>query len=235
VRVRSLYKKIGIVGGLSPESTISYYQYLVRRYQELFGDHGYPEIVIYSVNFQSYVNWTRHDKWEPVAEDLTRAITRLQAAGADFAVIACNMVHFVFDQVQERAAIPLINIIDATAEAIRDAGITTVGLLGTRFTMENNFYRTGLARHGIESLIPTKPSRIALTQIILEELARGVIRAESRNKVLSITEDLVEKGVKGIVLGCTELPLLIEACHTAVRLFDTATLHADKALRYAIT
>ena len=235
MRFRNLYKKIGIVGGLSPESTMSYYQYLVRRYQELFGDHSYPEIVIYSVNFQRYITWTRQEKWEKVAEDLTRVIARLQAAGADFAVIACNMVHFVFDQVQERAAIPLISIIDATAEAIRDAGITTVGLLGTRFTMENNFYRTGLARHGIESLIPPKPSRISLTQIILEELARGIITSASRNKVLAIIEDLVGKGASGIVLGCTELPLLIEAHHTSVRLFDTATLHADKALRYAMT
>lgn len=230
-----MYKKIGIVGGLSPESTISYYQYLVRRYQELFGDHSYPEIVIYSVNFQRYVNWTRQEQWETVAEDLTRAIARLQAAGADFAVIACNMVHFVFDQVQEKASIPLISIIDATAEAIRNAGIATVGLLGTRFTMEKNFYRTGLARHGIESLIPKKSSRIYLTKIILEELARGLITSESRNKVLTIIEDLVGRGVDGIVLGCTELPLLIEDHHTSVRLFDTATLHADKALHYAIT
>ena len=234
MRFRNLYKQIGIVGGLSPESTMSYYQYLVRRYQELFGDHSYPEIVIYSVNFQRYITWTRQEKWEKVAEDLTRVIARLQVAGVDFAVIACNMVHFVFDQVQEKASIPLLSIIDATAEAIRDAGITTVGLLGTRFTMENNFYRTGLARHGIKSLIPKQSSRISLTKIILEELARGLIKSESRNKVLTIIEDLVGKGASGIVLGCTEIPLLINAQHSSVKLFDTAAIHADKALELGV-
>lgn len=229
-----MHKKIGILGGLSPESTVTYYLHIVRRYQELFGDHSYPEIIIYSVSFQSFINWMAQDKWNTITEELINAIRSLGAAGADFAIIATNTMHIVFDKVREKSPIPLISIIEATAEAIKEEGMDTVGLLGTRFTMEKKFYRRELASHGIETLVPDKADRDYINKVVFEELSRSLIRAESRNKFLKIIEDLIGRGAQGIVLGCTEIPLLVNEQHTSVKLFDTATIHADKALEIAI-
>lgn len=229
-----MHKKIGILGGLSPESTVTYYQHIVRRYQELFGDHSYPEIIIYSVSFQRFINWMAQDKWNTITEELINAIRSLGAAGADFVVIATNTMHIVFDKVREKSPIPLISIIEATAEAIKEEGMDTVGLLGTRFTMEKEFYRRELASHGIETLVPDKADRDYINKVVFEELSRGLINSESRNKFLRIIGDLIGRGARGIVLGCTEIPLLVNAQHTSVKLFDTAAIHADKALEFAV-
>ena len=229
----TVYKRIGIIGGLSPESTTLYYQHIIRRYYEVFGTHSYPEIIIYSVNFQQYITWAYEEQWPAVAEALLDLLTRLQRAGADFAVIACNTLHVVFDQVQRSSPIPLLSIIDATAEKIIKEGIDTVGLLGTSFTMEHKFYRDGLARHGIDVLTPNKTSREYLDKIILDELSIGIINSETRTKALTIIDELVTEGAKGIVLGCTELPLLLTS-HPNYMLFDTASIHAEKTLQYAV-
>lgn len=229
-----MHKKIGILGGLSPESTVTYYQHIVRRYQELFGDHSYPEIIIYSVSFQRFINWMAQDKRNMITEELINAIRSLSVAGAGFAVMATNTMHIVFDKVQKKSPIPLISIIEATAEAIKGDGMDSVGLLGTRFTLERDFYREGLASHGIETLVPDKADRDYINKVVFEELSRGLIRSESRNKFLRIIEDLIGRGAKGIVLGCTEIPLLVNAQYTSVKLFDTAKIHADKALEFAI-
>lgn len=151
-----MHKKIGILGGLSPESTVIYYLRIVRRYQELFGDHSYPEIIIYSVSFQKFIDWMAKDRWNEITEELIRDIRNLAAAGADFALIATNTMHLVFDKVEEASPIPLISIVNATAESIRKERINSVGLLGTVFTMERDFYREGLAKYGIETLVPKK-------------------------------------------------------------------------------
>ena len=229
-----MHKKIGILGGLTPESTVTYYQHIVRRYQELFGDHGYPEIIIYSVSFQRFMDWMREENWDEIKEALACGLQSLDSAGADFAVIATNTMHIVFDELREKSPIPLISIIDATAEAIKKEGVDTVGLLGTRFTMEKPFYKEGLARHGIESLVPDKAYIDYINKMVFEELSRGLIRSESRNKFLRIIEGLMGRGAQGIVLGCTEIPLLVTPQHTSVKLFDTATIHANKALEFAI-
>ena len=229
-----MYKRIGILGGLTPESTVVYYLHIVRRYQELYGDHGYPEIIIYSVSFQRFIDWMEREDWRSIGRELLKGLRSLAAAGADFAVIATNTMHILFDELSAESPIPLISILDATAEAILEEGIKTVGLLGTRFTMERPFYREGLARHGIEVLVPPEEDRIYVNRVVFEELARGMLRDESRREFLRIIDDLVERGAEGVVLGCTEIPLLVTAEHTSVRLFDTARIHAEKALRYAI-
>jgi len=229
-----LHKKIGILGGLSPESTVIYYLRIVRRYQELFGDHSYPEIIIYSVSFQKFVDWMAKDRWNEITEELIRDIRNLAAAGADFALIATNTMHLVFDKVEEASPISLISIVDATAESIRKEKINAVGLLGTVFTMERDFYREGLAKYGIETLVPKKEDRDYINKVIFEELCRGLIRDESRNNFKRIIEELTEKGAEGIVLGCTEIPLLIGEKDVSTRIFDTAKIHADKALEFAV-
>ncbi len=229
-----MHKKIGILGGLSPESTVTYYQHIVRKYQQLFGDHSYPEIIIYSVNFQRFIDWMGQDEWDTITEELINATRSLAAAGVDFAVIATNTMHIVFDEVQGESPIPLISIIEATAEAIKEEEMDTVGLLGTRFTMEKQFYRKGLASHGIETFVPDKVDGEYIDKVVFEELSRALINSDSRDRLLRIIEGLVGRGAQGIILGCTEIPLLVKQQHTSVKLFDTATIHADKALEFAI-
>jgi len=229
-----LHKKIGILGGLSPESTIIYYLRIVRRYQELFGDHSYPEIIIYSVSFQKFVDWMAKNRWDEIKEEIIRGIRNLAAAGADFALIATNTMHLVFNEVEEASPIPLISIIDATAEAVLKEKINVVGLLGSVFTMERDFYREGLAKYGIDTLIPEKADRDYIDKVIFGELCKGLIREESRNSFKRIIEELTGRGAEGIVLGCTEIPLLIGEKDVSTRIFDTATIHADKALDLAI-
>ena len=229
-----MYKKIGILGGLSPESTVIYYLRIVRRYQELFGDHSYPEIIIYSMSFQRFVDWMAKDRWNEITDELIRGIRNLAAAGADFALIATNTMHLVFDEVEKASPIPLISIVDATAEAIKKEKINTVGLLGTVFTMERSLYRDGLAKYGIKTLIPKKADRDYINKVIFEELCRGIIRDESRNNFKRIIEELTERGAEGIVLGCTEIPLLIDEMDVSTRIFDTTKIHADKALEFAV-
>ena len=219
---------------MTPESTVTYYLHIVRRYHELFGDHGYPEIVIYSVSFQRFKDWMGEEDWESIREELLKGLRCLGAAGADFAVIATNTMHILFDELSADSPIPLISIVEATAEAIKEEGLKAVGLLGTRFTMERPFYREGLARYGIEVTVPPERDRIYVDRVAFEELSRGLLRDESRREFLRIIDDLVERGAEGVVLGCTEIPLLVTQQHTPVKLFDTATIHAEKALRYAM-
>lgn len=229
-----MHKRIGILGGLTPESTVTYYQHIFRRYEELHGDLGYPETVIYDVSFQRFEDWMGEEDWDSIEEALLDGLERLAAAGADFAVIATNTMHILFKKLEERSPIPLISIVDATAEAIEQQGMEVVGLLGTRFTMEKPFYVEGLKRHGIEALVPGKEERNYIDRVVFEELSRGLLLPESRSGYLEIIDGLIERGAQGVVLGCTEIPLLVTEEYTDVKLFDTAVIHAEKALQHAI-
>jgi len=229
-----MHKKIGILGGMTPESTVTYYRHIFRRYHELFGNLDYPETIIYDVSFQRFSDWMGVEDWESIEEALLSGLTSLKAAGADFAIIATNTMHILFDKLQARSPLPLISIIDATAEAIKEKGMERVGLIGTRFTMENPFFIEGLAKHGIEATVPEKEERNYIDKVVFDELSIGLLRPESRNEYLKIINSLIENGAEGIVLGCTEIPLLVTPEHTSVKLFDTAAIHAEKALQYAI-
>jgi aspartate racemase len=229
-----MHKRIGILGGMSPESTVAYYEYITRTYTERFGDYGYPEVLIYSVSFQPYVDWPNQDRWDLVADGLSQAAQKLVAAGADVILIATNTMHLVFDEVQARVEVPMLSLLDATAEAIQGRGVSTVGLLGTRFTMEKSFYQDALARRGISTLVPDADDRAYVNRVIYDELVAGQLRAESRAGYLTIIRKLVEQGAQGIVLGCTEIPLLVDEASAAIPLFDTTQIHAEAALNYAI-
>ena len=175
-----MHRRIGILGGMSPESTVEYYQYITRTYSERYGDYGHPEILIYSVSFQPYVDWPNAERWDLVAQGLVEAARRLEAAGAEFIVIATNTMHLVFDEVEDSVAVPMLSLLDAVADAILEMGIGTVGLLGTKFTMEKPFYRDALAAKGIKVLVPEKADREYVNRVIYDELAAGQIRDESR-------------------------------------------------------
>ncbi len=208
--------------------------HIVHRYYELYGNHGYPETVIYGVSFQKYEDWMKVEDWDSIEKALLEGLRTLKRAGADFAVIATNTMHILFDRLQEQVELPLISIVDATAEAIKKEGFRKVGLIGTQFSMTKPFYREGLARHGIEVVTPSVEDQDYIVKVIFEELSIGKLTEESRNGYLEIIDKLVDKGAEGIVLGCTEIPLLVRQEDTDVKVFDTASVHAEKALQYAL-
>ena len=227
-------KRIGILGGMSPESTTLYYEHITRTYTAQHGDYGYPEILIYSVNFQKFVDWQRSGQWNEAAREMAGALERLRLAGADFGLIATNTMHFVFDEVQQAVHMPLLSIVDATVEAVLGAGLRSVGMLGTVFTMRERFFLDGLERSGIAALVPEHDDQLQVNEVIYQELCRGEIRPGSRRLFLEIIERLSDRGAEGIILGCTEIPLLLQPQHCDLPLFNTALLHAGKALLFAV-
>lgn len=227
-------KKIGIVGGTSPESTVSYYLRITHEYTRRFGDYGYPEIIIYSVSFQEFVDAAKEENWSEIEEKLVMAFNSLASAGADMGLIAANTPHRVFDQVAARTSIPLLHIVDATADAISAAGFTRVGLLGTLQTMSGKWYRKHLEKRGIATIVPEVRIQCEISRIIYKELGSGIIRAESKEYYLKAIEELINQGAEGVILGCTEIPLLVSQDDVEVTIFDTAAIHADAALAAAL-
>lgn len=230
-----MHKRIGILGGLSPESTVSYYQFITREYVRRFGDHGYPEVVIYSVSFQRYVDWWNEDRWDSITEDMVKAARALEKAGAEVGVIATNTMHIVFDEVQQAVGIPFLNLIDATAEEVKASGFSKVGLLGTKFTMSKPFYRKRLSQHGVTALVPEESDREEVHRIINDELVSGKFLESSQEKFVEIISRLGGEGAQGIILGCTEIPLLVSQKDSPLPLFDTTSIHARKVLDYAVS
>ena len=229
-----MHKKIGILGGMSPESTIAYYEHITRTYTERFGDFGYPEIIIYSVSFQPYVDWPQQEQWDLVAQGLSEAARRLEAAGADFIVMATNTMHLVFDRIQASIQAPMLSLLDAVSEAILAAGIKKVGLLGTKYTMEKTFFQDALGQRGITVLVPDAEDRQYVNAVIYDELVAGQIRDQSRARLVAVIRNLAERGAQGVILGCTEIPMLVNETDAGLRLFDTTAIHAETALRHAV-
>jgi aspartate racemase len=228
-----MHKKIGIIGGLSPESTVSYYLHVTRKYFERFGDHGYPEIIIYSVNFENYHHWRSENRWDLIAEDLVFVAGQLQKAGADFGLIATNTMHKVFEVVQQKTTLPLISIIEVTAAQAKKQKLRKLGLLGTINTMSEMFYRAGLEKHELEVIVPAREDQTLIHNIIVEELVCGKFLEKSKAIYAEIIDKLVIRGADGIVLGCTEIPLLVKQENFSIPLLDTATIHAEAAFRRA--
>jgi aspartate racemase len=226
-------KRIGLLGGTTPESTVSYYLYLTREYTKRHGDFGFPEILIYSVSFQQFMEWARSGQWKPVADKVVEVFDSLERAGADFGLFTANTPHIIFDEVASRTSLPLLSIVDVTVEAVRGAEIKRVGLLGTATTMDSQMYPDALDAHGIETIVPDQQDRELLSRIIYEELSSGIIKDESRREYLRIMGELEERGVQGIILGCTEIPLLIKQGDIPIPLFDTTSIHAERALQIA--
>ncbi len=229
-----MYKRIGIIGGLSPESTVEYYKHIFRSYVERFGDHSYPEVLIYSVSFQQYAVWPEEERWDLIAEGLTEVGRKLEAAGADFLLIGANTMHMVLDQVRAGVGVPVLSMLDAVAEAIQAKEFSTVGLIGTKYTMGKSFYRDALLSKGITALVPSREDQMYINKVLYEELSNNIIREESRAGFLEIIERLAADGAEGIVLGCTEIPLLVNQEHIEMPVFDTTAIHAEAALNFAL-
>jgi aspartate racemase len=227
-------KKIGILGGMSPESTALYYEHITRTYTARHGDYGYPEILIYSMSFQRIVDCQRNGQWDEAAREMASALESLRRAGADFGLIATNTMHFVFDEVQKAVQMPLLSIVDSTVAAISKAGLHTVGLLGSTFTMRERFFVGRLERAGIAVLTPGMSDQERVHSIIFDQLCRGEIRAESRDFYFEVVEALRLRGAEGIILGCTEIPLILKPEDCSLPLFNTALIHAENALQLAL-
>jgi aspartate racemase len=228
-------KTIGLLGGMSWESTLEYYRIINERVRELAGGLHSARIVLYSFDFAGIESLQHENRWEDAARELTGAARRLERASADFIVICTNTMHKVADEIQVGVSIPLLHIADAAAERIVSAGIDTVGLLGTAFTMEDDFYRGRLERrHGIRVLVPDAGDRLTVHRVIYDELCVGVIRDRSREDFLDIIGRLAARGAGGVVLGCTEIPLLMRDVDTDLPLFDTTEIHAVKAAETAV-
>ncbi len=230
-----MHKKIGIIGGMSPESTITYYQYITHQYTERYGDFAYPPVLIYSVSFQDYVDWPNAGRWDLVAKGLSEAAQHLEDAGADVILIATNTMHIVFDEVQKKVKTPMLNLLEVVGDAVQQKGIKKVALLGTRFTMESNFYPKALAAKGIEVLVPEPEARSFVNRVIYEELVAGKILPQSKAGYIEIIKLLEKNGAEGVILGCTEIPLLVNKNDTQLPIFDTTILHAEAALKFATT
>jgi len=227
-------KIIGIVGGVSSESSTEYYRLINQKVRLRLGAGHSAELVMYSLDFQPIAQLQLQQRWRELADVLIGAITRLERAGAEFVILASNTLHVVSDLVQPSIQIPLLHIADAAAQEIDRCGISTVGLLGTRAVMEQNFYKQNFRAHGITSLVPGVEEREFVHHLIYDELCLGKLIPESREKLRTIILGLQRAGAEAVVLACTELPLLISSEDTPVKLFDTMTLHVRKAVTYAL-
>jgi aspartate racemase len=224
-------KTVGIIGGMSWESTIPYYRQINEGVRDRLGGLNSAPMVLVSVNFAPLAEMQSEEAWDRIGEEMASAARCVERAGADFLLLASNTMHRVAEEVETAVSIPFLHIADTTAAAIRKAGFKKVGLLGTAFTMEQAFYRDRLAvKHGIEALIPGSGERAMIHRTIYEELCCGEIREESRARFLKVVDDLAARGAQGIILGCTEIPLLVTPEHTDIPLFDTGKLHTAGAV-----
>ncbi len=228
-------KTIGMIGGMSWESTVSYYRLVNELVKERLGGLHSARVVLYSVDFAEIEELQVAGRWDEAGKILAGAGRIVEAAGADFLVLCTNTMHKVADAIEAAVTIPLIHITDATAAEVRTAGLSTVGLLGTRFTMEQEFYRGRLEKqHGIRVLVPNEPNRDTVHRIIYDELCAGIIDDTSRGRYREIIGRLVKEGAQGIILGCTEIALLVSQADSPVPLFDTTAIHARNAVDFAL-
>jgi len=228
-------KTIGLLGGMSWESTVDYYRTINEGIKNALGGLHSAQIVMYSVDFDPIEKLQHQGDWEGTADILIKASLSIQSAGADFLVICTNTMHKVAPQIEDTINIPVLHIADATASILKQNGIKKAGLLGTAFTMEQDFYKGRLhQKHGLDVLIPGKQDRDTVHKVIYEELCLGKIKPDSRDKFLRIINNLAGQGAEAVILGCTEIGMLVKQDDSEVILFDTTAVHAKKAVEYAI-
>lgn len=228
-------KTIGLIGGMSWESTVSYYRLINGEIKVRLGGLHSAKILLYSVDFHGIEQLQRIGDWETAGDMLAEVARKLESAGADFLVLCTNTMHKVAPAIEAAVRIPLLHVVDATALEIKAAGFSTVGLLGTRFTMEQAFYADRLVQHGLKVLTPDKQDRDIVHRVIYEELCLGKILGDSRAEYQRVMAELVAHGAQAIILGCTEIALLIGQHDSTVPLFDTTSIHAKKAVDMALS
>ena len=228
-------KTLGLIGGMTWHSTVDYYRLINEGVQARLGGMRSAALILLSVDFGPVEKMQEAGDWTGLGRLMAGAAVRLEAAGAEAVVICANTMHQLADDITAAVHIPLIHIADAAAAEVKKKGLKTVGLLGTRYTMERDFYRGRLERnHGLRVLVPDEPGRTVVHDVIYNELGRGIVRDESRQAYIDIIADLEARGAEGVILGCTEIPLLIKEKYSPVPVFDTTAIHAAAAIDFAL-
>ena len=227
-------KTIGLIGGMSWESTVTYYQMINEGIKDSLGGLHSAKVLLYSVDFFEIEALMSRGAWDEAAELLGDVAQRLEAAGADMILICTNTLHKVAPQVQSRIRVPLVHIAEAAAEELLSKGITRVGLLGTKYTMTQEFYREKLTERGIDVLIPEGEEIDLVNRVIFDELCLGVVKEDSKAAYLKVIANLQARGAQGVLLGCTELGLIVSQEDVSLPLFDTTVIHAKKAIELAL-
>lgn len=227
-------KTIGLIGGMSWESTVTYYQIINEKTKELLGGLHSAKVLLYSVDFAEIEEYQAKGEWDKSAKSLTDIAVNLEKAGADFIVICTNTMHKVVPEISKQISIPIIHIAEATAQVIKRENLNKIALLGTKYTMTQDFYKQKLLDHGIEVLIPDEEEIEVVHDIIYSELCLGKINPTSKQKYIDVIEKLQKKGAEGVILGCTEIGLLISQEDTSLPVFDTTQIHASEVAKIAI-
>lgn len=227
-------KKIGIIGGLSVESTLEYYKIISRSYNKIVGGSSSPNLVIDSLDLQKLTDWFAADEWDKVLEELYLSATNLIAAKAEVIIMATNTPHIVFNELEAKVSKPMISIMDVVAKEIKKHNLKKVGLIGSKFTMQGDYYQKAFEKYGLEIITPTPEDQKIISRIIYKELTFHILNDTSREKYLEVIYRLHEKGAEGVILGCTEIPLLIKQEDCDIPVFDTATIHSLAVLQYAL-
>jgi aspartate racemase len=229
-------KTIGLIGGMTWHSTADYYRFINEGVQKRLGGNASARLVLWSMEFAEIEAFQETDNWERMTDLMVDAARRVEAAGAECVVVCANTMHRTAEAIEAAVKIPLLHVADATAAEIRRRGLASVGLLGTRYTMEMEFYRKRLEeKHGLAVLVPEPAERRLVHSVIYHELARGVVKDESRAAYLEVMDNLARRGAQGIILGCTEIPLLIKPKDTPLPLFDTTALHSQAAVDFSLS
>ncbi|MFZ3590761.1 aspartate/glutamate racemase family protein [Bacillus sp. DJP31] len=228
-------KTIGLIGGLSWESTSEYYRYINQFIKKELGGLHSAKCLLYSFDFQEMVNLQHSGEWDKATKKMIEAARTLEKGGADNIVICTNTMHKMAEEISRAVNIPLLHIVDTVAEEVKKQKVKKVGLLGTRFTMEQDFYHRLLSEHNIEVVIPSEEDRTLVHNVIYNELCKGEISQSSKKKYIEIINRLVSDGAEGIILGCTEIPLLIGQNDISIPLFDTTQIHAIAASKFALS
>jgi len=230
----TLMKKIGIIGGLSAESSVEYYKILIKEYNKRVGGASSPLLIIDSLDLGEVVGLMKEDNWDEVYRIILQSAVNLEKAGAEIIIIATNTVHKVFDRVEKEIKTPMISILDVTAKSAKSLNLHKVGLLGTIFTMQSDFYPKVFQKYGIDIIVPNQKDQEFVNKVIFDELTYHILTPESKKGYLKVIERLREEGAEGVILGCTEIPLLIQQENSPIPVFDTTTIHALAALEYSL-
>jgi aspartate racemase len=224
-------KTLGIVGGIGPESTLEYYRFIIDSYREKKNDGSYPRVIINSINLQDVLKLLNAGKFPELAEHFGTEVKKLAAAGADFGLLAANTAHIVFDEVQRHSPIPLVSIVQATCDKAESLGLKKVGLFGTRFTMQGRFYPEVFSKAGLVLAVPNQEEQAYIHDKYMTELINGVLLPETRDRLLAIVEALKRReAIEGLILGGTELPLILRDASAGIPLLDTTKIHVESAV-----
>lgn len=228
-------KKVGIIGGIGPASTLDYYSGIIEGYRAAKQDGNYPGLVIDSINMTEMLGYVAAENWDGLIAMLLAAVKNVKNAGADFVAIASNTPHIVFDRLQAQSSLPLISIVEATCQYVKEKGCTRLIVMGTKFTMTNGLYTEKLPQYGLQAFVPNEQEKEAIHNIIFPKLEEGIVVPEDKKKLLEIAEKLITKHqANGLVLGCTELPLMVHAGDLPIEILNTAQIHVRSIVKYML-